>query len=296
MDSKDFRLLGALYQNGRQSYRSLGRRVSLSAPAVRERLRRLERVGKLHGFGLWIDPAYLDRDEVMVFIPPERTKDDVARVLEAPEVAWLGWKLDGGMTVGLWTRDRNQAIENLVRVLGVQPSGHAFTPARPHAPLNYLDWQIIDSIVDDPRRPLREITDSTGLSPKTVRKHLDYLIESEAVSIDPRQGASEGAGELVYHVAVAGTVSAGELRKLMGDVVLMHQAKNPPMKYLLCRDVDLGTVTTKIRALGKLDGVETVNMTLNRDLLFGTKFIHSVVREKMDELRMRRQRLQSLRA
>jgi len=37
-------------------------------------------------------------------------------------------------------------------------------------------------------------------------------------------------------------------------------------------------------------------MTLNRDLIFGTKFIHSVVREKMDELRMRRQRLQSLRA
>ena len=49
-----------------------------------------------------------------------------------------------------------------------------------------------------------------------------------------------------------------------------------------------------IRALSKLDGVETLNMTLNRDLLFGTKFIHSVVRVKMDELRMRRQRLQTL--
>jgi len=49
MDSKDFRLLGALYQNGRQSYQSLGRQVSLSAPAVRERMKRLESVGKLHG-------------------------------------------------------------------------------------------------------------------------------------------------------------------------------------------------------------------------------------------------------
>ena len=49
MDAKDFRLLVALHEDARASYRSLGRRVSLTAPAVRDRLARLGSfVGERH--------------------------------------------------------------------------------------------------------------------------------------------------------------------------------------------------------------------------------------------------------
>jgi DNA-binding Lrp family transcriptional regulator len=50
LDSRDFQLFVALYGNARQSYASLGRRVSLSAPAVRERLNRFKSKGILQGF------------------------------------------------------------------------------------------------------------------------------------------------------------------------------------------------------------------------------------------------------
>ncbi|HYT01160.1 MAG TPA: AsnC family transcriptional regulator, partial [Thermoplasmata archaeon] len=39
MDAKDFRLLVALDEDARQSFQALGRKVSLSAPAVRDRIR-----------------------------------------------------------------------------------------------------------------------------------------------------------------------------------------------------------------------------------------------------------------
>ena len=52
MDSKDFQLLVALDHDARQSYLSLGRRVSLSAPAVRARLERLKMKRILQGFNL----------------------------------------------------------------------------------------------------------------------------------------------------------------------------------------------------------------------------------------------------
>ena len=50
LDEKDWRLLELLQENGRASFTELGRRVALSAPAVTERVRRLEEVGVIRGY------------------------------------------------------------------------------------------------------------------------------------------------------------------------------------------------------------------------------------------------------
>ena len=68
MDSKDFQLLVGLYGNARQSYQSLGERVSLSAPAVRDRMNRLRSKGILQGFMLVIDSSVFDRDDLHVIL------------------------------------------------------------------------------------------------------------------------------------------------------------------------------------------------------------------------------------
>ncbi|HLQ07275.1 MAG TPA: AsnC family transcriptional regulator [Nitrososphaerales archaeon] len=109
MDAKDFQLLAALHKDARQSYQSLGRSVSLSAPAVRERVKRLERNGVVRGYGLWIDPSVLGLGEVLAFFDRERKRVEVERVLAFPDVAWVGWKWEGGLTVGLWSDDTDRS-------------------------------------------------------------------------------------------------------------------------------------------------------------------------------------------
>jgi AsnC-type helix-turn-helix domain len=52
VDSLDFQLLVALFGDAHQSYQSLGRRLSLSAPAVRNRLERLKIKGVLKSHSL----------------------------------------------------------------------------------------------------------------------------------------------------------------------------------------------------------------------------------------------------
>src|SRR5205807_3581233 len=56
-DLKDFRLLVELNENARRSFQALGWRVTLSAPAVRDRIRRLEERGVVQGYWVSIDPA-----------------------------------------------------------------------------------------------------------------------------------------------------------------------------------------------------------------------------------------------
>lgn len=281
LDAKDFKLLVALHRNARLSYRSLGSRVSLSAPAVRERLRRLEGSGVLHGFGLWIDPEVFDRDEVLTFFKRERTQEEVLALLAAPDVAWVGWKAGGGLTVGQWSVDTDRSVEQLAAALGEEPTGQAIAPRRAHVTLGHLDWAIIDVLIDDPRISFGHLTASTHLSPKTVRKRLERLIEEETIVVMPRQGVVEGSGELVYHLAVAGDVSVDDIRSVIPDAILIHATSRPPMKYLLCRSTDFGEVTTNTSALRKLKGVESATPTLNRDLLFAREFEHSLVSEEM---------------
>jgi len=55
MDDIDLELLSALQEDARATYAELGRKVGLSAPAVAERVRRLEASGIISGYHAQVD-------------------------------------------------------------------------------------------------------------------------------------------------------------------------------------------------------------------------------------------------
>jgi Lrp/AsnC family transcriptional regulator, leucine-responsive regulatory protein len=57
LDAVNLRLLEELQADGRLSVAELGRRVSMSPPAVAERVQRLERAGVITGYRAEVDPA-----------------------------------------------------------------------------------------------------------------------------------------------------------------------------------------------------------------------------------------------
>jgi Lrp/AsnC family leucine-responsive transcriptional regulator len=58
-DQRNVVLLGILRRNPRISTSALARQVGMSAPAIRERLHRLEEAGVIKGYRLEVDPAAL---------------------------------------------------------------------------------------------------------------------------------------------------------------------------------------------------------------------------------------------
>lgn len=60
-DAIDWLLLDELQHDGRLSYNELARRINLSAPAVAERVRRLEQAGVITGYHAHVDPARAGR-------------------------------------------------------------------------------------------------------------------------------------------------------------------------------------------------------------------------------------------
>ena len=61
LDAVDRRILGILREDARISWRQLGDLVHLSPTSAADRVRRLERVGVIEGYGVRVDPAALGR-------------------------------------------------------------------------------------------------------------------------------------------------------------------------------------------------------------------------------------------
>jgi DNA-binding Lrp family transcriptional regulator len=284
LDSKDFQLLVALFGDARQSYQSLGRRLSLSAPVVRNRLERLKMKGVLQGYMLTINPSVFGRVGVVIALPGDFKLKSAQAAVAAPDVSWVRLKLDGQMFVGLWTRDVDKSIDHLTKILGVGPSGRAFMPHMRHAPVSIIDLSIMDTLVDDPKVPFDELVKSSGLSPKTIRKHLNTLLETKTISIEPLLGALTDSGELVYPLVIAGIVSMDQVRRVMGDAAQIHYTLEPPIKHVLCRASSLPEVMSKTRVLENVQGVEFVTLSLDREMLVSTDLRHSLIREEIRKL------------
>jgi len=94
MDAVDRKILALLVEDGRRTYDDVGRRVSLSAPAVKRRVDRLRRDGVLKTFTAVVDHAAMGATTealVELFFAPGTLLDHVAETLyQHPEVieAW----------------------------------------------------------------------------------------------------------------------------------------------------------------------------------------------------------------
>ena len=91
LDEIGLSLLQALQQNARLSYTELGRQVGLSAPAVGERVRRLEEAGIISGYHASVDPAALGLTiTAFIRLSTAGERGDTARLnallLDLPEV------------------------------------------------------------------------------------------------------------------------------------------------------------------------------------------------------------------
>src|SRR5919106_980669 len=90
MDGIDHRIVALLRENARRSFQDIGEHVSLSAPAVKRRVDRLEERGVLKGYTAVVDPevlGYHTHAFVSMYCEGRMTAAEVrAAVKDHPEV------------------------------------------------------------------------------------------------------------------------------------------------------------------------------------------------------------------
>ncbi|MHB1538414.1 MAG: Lrp/AsnC family transcriptional regulator [Solirubrobacteraceae bacterium] len=133
IDSIDSEILRALGENSRCSYTELGRRVSLSANAVAERVRRLCESGVVKGFSVAVDQRALGRGlEAVIDVrllprtDPDGFEAVAAEIPSLREIAFLTGAFDYQLRVACEDADD---LDRTVRTLR-QRAGAAHTETR----------------------------------------------------------------------------------------------------------------------------------------------------------------------
>ena len=121
MDDYDRQILVLLVEDGRRTYDDIGRRVSLSAPAVKRRVDKLRAGGQLQGFTAVLDHEALGhRTEALIelFFSSGTLLDEVAETLRRhPEVV-EAWSVTGEADAIARVRTQdNSDLERLIMEL-----------------------------------------------------------------------------------------------------------------------------------------------------------------------------------
>lgn len=117
LDEISWKILELLQQNARLPYSELGRQVGLSAPAVAERVRRMEEAGIIRGYRADVDPSQLGYT-LEVFIRAEVTNSHheaaIRYISQLPNVLEF-WNLTG--RDGYLIRAVFRSVQELEQVL-----------------------------------------------------------------------------------------------------------------------------------------------------------------------------------
>ena len=112
MDAIDQQIVALLRQDARSSFQSIGSKVSLSAPAVKRRVDRLQETGVIQGYSAQVDPARFGWDThavVALYCEGRMAAREVREAVEAhPEVA-AAYTVAGDASAVLHVRARDTA-------------------------------------------------------------------------------------------------------------------------------------------------------------------------------------------
>ncbi len=196
MDLTDFELIEGLQNDPRVSYRELADRLDLSVNSVHKRIQHLQDLGVIHSFIATLGPA-VERYTVATAWgktnsdDPERTIIELGRdehtrqIVEATnDFLYLQWNL----------RDISE-IDDLItfskEIGGIAAPQVTFTnvpvpPGSENVKLSGLDYRIIDALMTDSRRPLKEVSEELGASQKTISRRLAKMRRENSIYLTTR--------------------------------------------------------------------------------------------------------------
>jgi DNA-binding Lrp family transcriptional regulator len=197
-DDQDIHIIRALASphsfqwDVRISFANVAKQLAIDEETVRNRLRRMNEAGFLQGWQLVLNPSMLGREAAMVELgvsDPESKSNAISR-LKLLEGVTLIDDFYGNKLAVQTLYENAGALQRQVQLiaslcgwptpvwwrLGFPPCN--LTPTR-------RDWQIIQALRQNARGRLSGVSRDLRISTRTVKRHLQHLVEGNAFYLDP---------------------------------------------------------------------------------------------------------------
>ena len=256
-------LAGPLSMDPRTSFKAIARSLDIDELTVRNRLRRLQRMGFLKGWRLFVNPTLLGVELVQALIEFRSPRRQLIEALRAlPRITAIVEHLADSMWIAFICDDDQSCGRqvNLIEELAGTKVSALFKARFPNSDLKLTptDVEMVANLSRDPRKRYSDVAKELGLSTRTVRRRLVRLVEGKAVFVIPSMDPSslEGALFADFLVEYAGAE----------DMIRVNQDIHTKLESYLVRsqlgDPDYGffnLLITKVSAIREiLDSVTSI--------------------------------------
>ena len=197
------KILSRLLNNCRKSDRQIGMELGISGGAVGSRINKMEKIGIIEKFCLKVEPPLLGLNMFYIVVNSQNQKEIIKNV----KLAGMPFAIVpcvGGITViGVIVKeDMQQKIELLqklmqdVRVMSVFEADNTKITHN----LTRTDLEILNQLIQDPRRRIEQLSKDAKLSTKTINRGLEKLQNNESIQFTLIYDPSKIEGFLCYAV------------------------------------------------------------------------------------------------
>ena len=190
MDEVDLVIWRELWANSRVTIRELSDKLGISVNSVHKRINNLVEIGVIEGF--FMIPIKLLPASVWVFLWGRSESLELERAIlrlgEREDVFKIASFTDNRVTVTGYLRDVSDIgsfTEDAVGQLSLVEHSLGLIPLDdvPDGTVSFsrLDYRILDSMGEDPRKAISDVAKELGVSPKTVKRRLTRMEEEGTV-------------------------------------------------------------------------------------------------------------------
>jgi len=290
MDDIDFTISLLLMANSRRSYRKLAEMFNLSVNSIHKRVKSMVDLGIIENFNARLGPINFPNHTNIVMFGVSKTKDPKA-VIEKLGMHGCIYNVTQASSnlfyIHACINNLNQ-LDSLVSSIRQNGQIDELTVGLANNPaidnienlgdlrLSDLDYLIIDALKDNSRKPVADISDEVGASTKTIRRHLNRLIEKKLIELRidwyPDKTA-ELLSIIIINLNSAENIDKiklnDDLRKEFGQKILFSWTfSNLPNLMIVC---------FWTRTMKELQEIETTLMSQN----FGSVKVTVLVEGKM---------------
>ena len=197
------KILSRLLNNCRKPDRQIGRELGISGGAVGSRISKMQKLGIIEKFCLKVEPPLLGLNMFYIVVNTQNQKEIIKNVKLAGMPFAIVPCVGGNTVIGVIVKeDMKQKIELLeklmqnVRVMSVFEADNTKITHN----LTRTDLEILNQLIEDPRKKIEQLSKDTKLSTKTINRGLEKLQDNELIQFTLVYDPSKIEGFLCYAV------------------------------------------------------------------------------------------------
>ena len=274
------KILSKLLNNCRKPDRQIGMELGISGGAVGSRINKMEKLGIIEKFCLKVEPPLLGLNMFYIVVNSQNQKEIIKNVKLAGMPFTIVPCVGGITVIGVIVKeDIEQKIELLqklmqdVRVMSVFEADNTKITHN----LTRTDLEILNQLIEDPRKKIDQLSKETELSTKTINRGLEKLQNNESIQFTMIFDPSKIEGFVSYAVVAITQEDIPEMlkkfEKEFGEYYLMTPflAKNQIVLFLYSESIfKMDEMTEKV---AKIEGTITTELFIPKKIDMPSKWL-----------------------